>query len=152
MTARGSDFFATVMGVVLGLVFLGLVVGSQSVTTTFRNTPITRVLWMHAVTPTSSGTQRWYNVTLTVNGTVLASEILPYVKTPTGVPTFPSTLNISVVHSGRPIAEYNFTELKWTTGGPVALVLQITNQDLTGYALEVIAQGAYSGACTVLLP
>jgi hypothetical protein len=157
MATRRPEILAALFGVALAISII-IVASAPQHPSNGINTTIGSVLWMHGETPTSSGTQRWYNFTLTVNGSVPIADLVFHITNPTGGVIIPPNASLVVMKSALPVAEYNFTGNQWTWGGSGAIVngnwleLQLTNQDLSGGKLVAIAVGQFRSTCSVYFP
>ena len=121
-------------------------------------TAVAQVLWMHSEASTSSGAERWYNFTLTVNQTIPLTALVFGLYNQNVPLNPPRTLSLTVVNVTIPIAEYNFTADDWTSGGSGALLsgdwieVRIADQSLTGDRLVVIGESSFSSSCSVAFP
>jgi hypothetical protein len=156
VATRLVDFAAAVAGVLLALVLMAFAAASTPIGISSPGLPssIAYSLWMHPAVPTSSGSETWYNFSLTVNQTIPLSD-LSFIFYKVNMAAYPPpTFNFSVVKSSMAFAEYDFTTQVWTSGGSGHLVsgdgfeVEVTDQNLAGDTLRAIGQGTFSSYCS----
>lgn len=158
MKAWRAEMLAAGIGVVLAIVLMTTVAPSSTNPAGASYIPwIGSVLWMHTPTPTSSGTERWYNFTLTVNQTIPLADLLFGLRNQSGLILQPPTFMLALMNRTLSIAQYNLSGV-WTSGSSGAMVsgdwlaIQVANQNLTADKLVAFGQGQFAGLCGVAIP
>jgi len=151
-----SILLAVIVGVAVATAMLvaATLLGPQSPPiTTEEPKCLTCVLWMHTPTAATSGAEHWYNLTLTVNGTLTLSGLFfALYLLSNGTAIIPPGMMLTVMNGSSALAAYNLSSSwGWAYGANGSLVggdwfsVTVQNQSLSGYILSASHVG-YSAA------